>query len=76
MWEVSALTGRNGIHAFDAVACVLFAVNIGEYDMSLYEDPNASRLTESISLFRDVANNDLFIDTTKILIFNKVEVFL
>ena len=66
---------KKWIEVFDGVACLLFAVDLGEYDISLLESPDENRLTESISVFRAVTKNSLFIDTTKILILNKADVF-
>jgi len=66
---------RKWIHCFDNVEAVLFVAAISEYDQVLQEDEITNRLIESINLFKDVANLNVFATTAMILFLNKSDIF-
>ena len=69
---------KKWIYTFDRIDCVLFVVNLGEYDIPLFDNPDKSRLTELFVSFVKLATDATkppIIDATKLLIFNKSDVF-
>lgn len=66
---------KKWIHCFDNVTAILFVISIAEYDQMLEEDNTVSRMTESISLFETIINNDYFKLKPIITFFNKKDLF-
>jgi GTPase SAR1 family protein len=67
---------KKWIHCFQDVTSLLFVVAISEFDQVLYEDDNTNRMTESLTLFEDIANSPWFTDASIILFLNKIDLFL
>lgn len=67
---------RKWIHCFSGVTSIIFIVALSEYDQTLYEDRNQSRMRESMALFDNIVNYDWFADTSIILFLNKVDLFI
>uniref|UniRef100_A0A914XGS7 Uncharacterized protein n=1 Tax=Plectus sambesii TaxID=2011161 RepID=A0A914XGS7_9BILA len=66
---------RKWIHCFDNVNAIIFIVAISEYDQTLREDAETNRMVDSMQLFRDICNNQFFIQTSMILFLNKKDLF-
>ncbi|KAJ5076601.1 guanine nucleotide-binding protein g(o) subunit alpha [Anaeramoeba ignava] len=66
---------KKWIHCFQGVSTIIFLVGISEYDQVLEEDEQQNRMVESLSLFDEISNSDLFQDTTIILFLNKIDIF-
>ena len=66
---------KKWIHCFDNVDCVLFVVAMSEYDQVLFEDRTTNRMQESLTLFKDIVNNDYFSEKPFIVFFNKRDLF-
>lgn len=61
------------ILCFENVTTILFFVSASEYDEVLAEDRQTNRLQESLDLFNDVVNSNVFASTHLILFFNKMD---
>ena len=66
---------KKWIHCFDNVTAILFVISVAEYDQMLEEDHTVSRMTESLSLFENIINNDYFKQKPIITFFNKKDLF-
>ena len=66
---------RKWIHMFTGVQAVLYVAALSEYDQTLYEDNAVNRMTESIRVFDDYANRDVFEQAAIILFLNKKDLF-
>ena len=66
---------RKWIQCFDNVTAVLFVISIAEYDQVLEEDNSTNRMVESINLFEDIVNNQVFKLKPIIIFFNKKDIF-
>ena len=66
---------RKWIHCFSDVTAIIFISAISEYDQVLFEDNATNRLTESIQIFEQICNHDMFTETAIILFFNKADLF-
>ena len=60
---------------FDGVQAIVFVVAISEYDLMLYEDMSVRRMDESMQLFDEMCNSQLFIHIPLILFLNKSDLF-
>jgi len=49
--------------------------SLAEYDLTLYEDHSANRLTESLTVFEETITSKWFVDKPFILLLNKDDVF-
>jgi len=79
-WQVVDVGGQRSerkkwINCFDDVRAVLFVVNLSGYDTVLFEDQNQKRMHESLNLFLDVGNKEIFKDTPLFVFFNKKDLF-
>ena len=54
---------------------ILFVAAMSEYDQTLFEDNDTNRVTEALTLFSSIVNNELFPNTTMILFLNKRDLF-
>lgn len=66
---------KKWIHCFEDVTAVIFVAALSEYDQSLFEDTATNRMTEAISLFDDICNNQTFAASSMILFLNKKDLF-
>jgi GTPase SAR1 family protein len=66
---------RKWIHAFDGVTLIIYVVGLSEYDQTLEERKEVNRLSEALSLFKDIVNFQGFKKKTVILFFNKKDLF-
>lgn len=60
---------------FDCVTSVLYVAGLSEYDQVLRENEQVNRLVESLHLFEDVTNSDIFKKASIILFLNKTDLF-
>jgi len=58
---------------FDCVTSVLFIAGLSEYDQYLRENESVNRLDESLRLYEDVVNSEIFKDVSVILFLNKTD---
>ncbi|PAA67227.1 hypothetical protein BOX15_Mlig003673g1, partial [Macrostomum lignano] len=66
---------KKWIHCFEGVTAVIFTVALSEYDLTLFEDQELNRMTESLKLFDSICNNQWFVNTAIILFLNKMDLF-
>ncbi|CAH8475240.1 unnamed protein product [Schistosoma turkestanicum] len=66
---------KKWIHCFEGVTAIIFMVAISEYDLTLAEDQEMSRMMESMTLFSSICNNQWFTETSIILFLNKRDIF-
>jgi len=66
---------RKWIHCFDDVVAVIFFASLSEYEQTLAEDINTNRMSESISLFKQLLTLECFNNTPFILFLNKYDLF-
>lgn len=66
---------KKWIHCFEGVTAILFLVAMSEYDLTLIEDQEMNRMTESLKLFDSICNNKWFMQTSIILFLNKKDLF-
>jgi len=64
---------RKWIHCFEGVTAVLFCASLAGYDLPLREDPRQNRLTEAITLFTEVCNQETFHGRAIIFFLNKTD---
>jgi len=64
---------RKWIHCFDGVTAVLFCSSLAGYDLPLREDPRQNRLTEAVTLFTEVSNQETFKNRAIIFFLNKTD---
>jgi len=64
---------RKWIHCFNDVTAVLFCASLAGYDLPLREDPRRNRLTEAITLFGEVTNQETFRNKAIIFFLNKTD---
>lgn len=62
-------------NCFDCVTSVLYVAGLSEYDQVLRENEQVNRLAESLHLFEDVTNSDIFKKASIILFLNKTDLF-
>jgi hypothetical protein len=62
-------------NCFDGVTAILFVVAMSEYDLMLYEDQTVRRMEESMKLFDEMCNSQIFIQTPLVLFLNKSDLF-
>uniref|UniRef100_A0A914VZD8 Uncharacterized protein n=1 Tax=Plectus sambesii TaxID=2011161 RepID=A0A914VZD8_9BILA len=67
---------RKWIHIFDDVNAIIFVCALSEYDQMLMEDDKTNRMHESLTLFTQVSNSELFGAKTAVMLFlNKKDLF-
>jgi len=66
---------RKWMHQFQDVTAVLFVVALSEYNLKLYEDGTTNRMFESLKLFKEMCNNQWFVNTAMIIFLNKSDLF-
>ena len=66
---------KKWIHCFDEVNAVIFVAAISEYDQVCFEDSTQNRMTEALTLFKEISNSKWFVDTSMILFLNKRDLF-
>ncbi|KAH7695532.1 heterotrimeric G protein alpha subunit, partial [Aphelenchoides avenae] len=66
---------RKWLSLFAGVNAIIFVAAASEYDQFTCEDPPVNRLLASMDLFKEVANNSLFVRTSLILFLNKTDIF-
>lgn len=66
---------RKWIHCFDDVVAVIFFASLSEYDQTLAEAIDTNRMSESISLFKQLLTLECFQNTPFILFLNKYDLF-
>lgn len=66
---------RKWIQCFEDVSAVLFVVALSEYDQQMFEDDLVNRMTDSLSLFSEIANDPAFSQSTTVLFLNKKDLF-
>ena len=62
---------KKWINCFDEVTAVIFFVSLSGYTEKLFEDDTTNRMHESLELFREVCNYEVFQDKLIILMLNK-----
>eukprot|EP00298_Acanthocystis_sp_HF-20_P016079 c21369_g2_i2.p1 GENE.c21369_g2_i2~~c21369_g2_i2.p1 ORF type:complete len:356 (+),score=136.63 c21369_g2_i2:48-1115(+) len=65
---------KKWIHVFDNVHAVIFVNALSEYDQVCFEDGTTNRMQESLTLFKSMAEHDLFKTTGFILFLNKIDI--
>jgi len=55
------------------VHAILFVVSAAEYDQMCYEDGKTNRLSESISMFREMLQNEQLKHVNTVVVFNKID---
>lgn len=66
---------RKWIHCFDNISAILYISSLNEYDQYLRENKKQMRMHESILLFDEICNLEIFQNTTIILFLNKKDLF-
>eukprot|EP01102_Stenamoeba_stenopodia_P005736 TRINITY_DN1646_c1_g1_i1.p2 TRINITY_DN1646_c1_g1~~TRINITY_DN1646_c1_g1_i1.p2 ORF type:complete len:227 (-),score=44.14 TRINITY_DN1646_c1_g1_i1:83-763(-) len=66
---------RKWIHCFQDVKAVIFCVALSEFDLVLSEDRTVNRMQESLSLFKEVLEQEWFYRSAIILFLNKTDLF-
>jgi len=66
---------RKWINLFDGVTAVLFVIAISEYDQVCFEDEKTNRIVESLEVFDETFNKNVFLATPIILFLNKRDLF-
>ena len=66
---------RKWVHCFADVTAIIFVVAISSYDQVLEEDESTNRMDEDIKLYKEIADNQWFEETSIILFFNKKDLF-
>ncbi|CEP18607.1 hypothetical protein [Parasitella parasitica] len=66
---------KKWIHCFENVTAILFVVAISGYDQCLAEDRNSNQMHEALMLFDTTCNSHWFVDTSIILLLNKIDIF-
>lgn len=66
---------KKWVNMFDNVTSILWISAISEYDQVLFEDDQAGRIAEALSLFDDTVNQKQFRKTNVILFLNKSDLF-
>jgi len=71
---------KKWMHCFQDVSAVVFVTAISEYDLKLYEDDATLRMHESLKLFKEIVNTQLFSGEKGkyadiIIFFNKADLF-
>jgi len=66
---------RKWVHCFADVTAIIFVVAISSYDQVLEEDEKTNRMDEDIKLYKEIADNQWFTETSIILFFNKKDIF-
>lgn len=66
---------RKWLKVFDGIPVVLFVTALSEYDQVLWEDTNKNRMVDSLEVFKEVVNKEIFHDTSFIVFLNKADVF-
>lgn len=67
---------KKWIHCFDCVTAVIFVAGLSEYDQKLYEDTSTNRMMEALELFKEVVNNQYFLESSMIIFLNKLDLFI
>eukprot|EP00298_Acanthocystis_sp_HF-20_P016081 c21369_g2_i5.p1 GENE.c21369_g2_i5~~c21369_g2_i5.p1 ORF type:complete len:348 (+),score=130.94 c21369_g2_i5:24-1067(+) len=65
---------KKWIHVFDNVHAVIFVNALSEYDQVCFEDGTTNRMQESLTLFKSMAEHELFKSTGFILFLNKTDI--
>ena len=63
------------LRCFEDVTAIIFCTALSEYDLMLEEDSGTNRMFESMKLYERICNNRLFIITSMIVFFNKIDIF-
>ncbi|KAI8643484.1 guanine nucleotide binding protein, alpha subunit [Parasitella parasitica] len=66
---------KKWIHCFENVTAILFVVAISGYDQCLAEDRNSNQMHEALMLFDTTCNSHWFVQTSIILLLNKIDIF-
>jgi GTPase SAR1 family protein len=66
---------KKWISCFEGVSAILFVVSLSDYDQKCYEDDITNRMNESLDVFEETINNQLFKNTSIILFLNKTDIF-
>jgi guanine nucleotide-binding protein G(i) subunit alpha len=66
---------RKWIHCFEGATAVIFFAALSEYNLKLKEDNSTNRMHESLALFDEVCNSDIFMKIPMILFLNKEDIF-
>jgi len=67
---------KKWIHCFENVTAVMFVAAISEFDQVLYEDEHTNRMTEALTLFKEISNSQWFKKTAMMLFLNKKDLFI
>lgn len=63
------------IHCFSDVDVLVFFASLGEYDLTLDEDPTTNRMHESLTLWEELVNSRWFQNKPLTLLLNKRDIF-
>ncbi len=66
---------RKWVNCFEGVSAVLFVSSLSDFDQKCYEDDVTNRMNESLELFEQTINGQIFRNTLIILFLNKTDVF-
>jgi len=66
---------RKWIHCFENVTAIMYVCAISEYDRLMAEDGVTNRLHDSLQLFAELINTDIFHKVPVILFLNKKDLF-
>jgi len=61
---------------FDEVTAVIFVAALSAFDQVLFEEDTVNRMQESLKLFEEILENQMFNETDMILFLNKADLFL
>ncbi|KAJ5075950.1 guanine nucleotide-binding protein alpha-4 subunit-related [Anaeramoeba ignava] len=62
---------KKWIHCFEGVTSVIFCVSLIEYAQTLREEAQVNRMTEALSLFREICTSPWFTKSSIVLFLNK-----
>eukprot|EP01084_Bolivina_argentea_P063318 115647_1 len=66
---------KKWIHCFADVTALLFVVGLSSYNQTMYEDSSRNCMVDSMHVFEEVCNNEVFNATQIIVFLNKKDIF-
>ncbi|KAJ6252106.1 guanine nucleotide-binding protein g(o) subunit alpha [Anaeramoeba flamelloides] len=66
---------RKWVHYFDDVDILIFVIALDGYAEKLFENHLVNRMSESISVFENIVNNNYFRKKDLVILYNKTDIF-